>query len=249
MKAKIWLSFILAVAIAASGCASIKKRKEEADKTRRLGEAFMAEGKEAAAYKAFQKAKDLNPRDAHTYYDLGMFYYKKDNYEKAVQAYQKALALKPDFAAAINNLGVVYMAQEEWDKAIETLEEITENYVYATPHFPCYLIGQAYFHKKEYPSAVAYLKKAIELKPDYPFARHWLGKTLLAQGNPQQAIQSLEKAIDQAPQNPAIYFDLGMAYKTAGQQEKARQAFSRAAGLATDESLRDAALREQGSVK
>ncbi|MDY6824356.1 MAG: tetratricopeptide repeat protein [Thermodesulfobacteriota bacterium] len=246
-KARLFLIFslTLAAAIAVSGCATTKKRKDQAEKTRRLGEAYMAEGKHAAAYKSFLKAKNLNPRDAHTYYDLGMFYYQKENYDMAIDAYHKALDMKPDFAAAINNLGIVYMAQGEWDKAINTLKDITENYVYATPHFPCFLIGQAYYHKKEYQKAVDYFKKAIDLKPDYPFASHWLGKTLLAQGNTGDAINALEKAVEQAPKNAAFYFDLGMAYKAAGNRQKARQAFSRAAAMATNESLRDAAMREK----
>ncbi len=245
MKSRFFLLSILIVVVFA-GCAGNKIKKEEAKQIRKLGEAYMAEDKYLRAYREFAKARDLNPKDPHIHYDLGFFFFKKKKYQRAIEQYQKALDLKPSFATARNNMGIVYMEQEKWDKAIETLEPITEDYIYATPHYPHFLIGQAFFHKKEYKKALTHFKEALELKSDYFFARHWLGKTHLAAGNPEKAVAALEKAVEELPQAAIFHYDLGRAYQTTKQYKKAKKSFSQACSLAKDEDLKKkAAQRKQ----
>lgn len=245
MKAHFWLSVFLILAIAA-GCATTKEnKKEQALRVRKLGEAFLAEKKYSSAYRELMNALALDPQDAHTHYALGIFYYEKKNYNEAIAEYRKAITLKPDFASARNNLGVVYMDLKEWDKAIATLTPITEDYIYATPHFPHFLIGQAFFHKQNFPRALEHFQEALELQPDFYFASHWLGQTYLELGNTKQAIRSLEDAVRKMPGAAIFLFDLGRAYERAGSFTKAEEAYGKAASLATDEALKESALKQQ----
>lgn len=247
MKRHIWLLILLALLI--GGCASAKTRKEKADKTRSLGEAFLVEEKYPRAFQEFEKTKKLNPKDPLLYYDLGLFYHKRKEIDLAIESYQKAIKLNPAFGTAINNLGGLYMEKGEWDKAIATLEPITESFIYATPHFPNFLVGQAYYHKKEYLKAVAKFEKALELQPDYVFARHWLGKTYLAMGLTAPAVKALEQAVDKGPRVAVFYLDLGKAYVMAGSLQKADAAFSRAASFATDEALKKEILAAREAIR
>lgn len=240
MRNKLWPLILIVMFVV--GCASAQVKKETALRTRNLGEAFLVEKKYAPAYREFLKAEKLNPKDPILYYDFGLFYYERKELDKAVEAYKKAIKLKPDFASAINNLGVVYMEKEEWDKAIKTLLPITESYVYATPHYPCFLVGQAYYHKQNYKKAVEYFKKAIELQPDYVFAYHWLGRTYITLKMPKEAVSALEQAVKKTPGVAVFHLDLGRAYQMAGKYKKAKDAFARAAALATDEALKKEAL-------
>ena len=247
MRRHVWL--LLLVIMVASGCAGAKTKKEQADKVRSLGEAFLVEEKYPLAFREFEKAKALNPKDPLLYYDYGILYHKRRDLNMAIEAYKKAIALKPDFATAINNLGVLYMEKEEWDKAIVTLTPISESFIYATPHFPNFLLGQAYYHKKEYAKAVEKFQKALELQPDYVFAGHWLGKTYMAMGQAPRAVKALESAVEKAPGVAIFHLDLGRAYRMAGNMKNAEAAFSQAASLATDEALKKEALRERASVR
>ena len=226
-----------------AGCAGMKKKKDQAKKIRNLGEAYMMEGNLSQAYVQLEKARQLNPKDPHIYFDLGIFFYRKEKLDKAVANYKKAIDLKPDFATAINNLGVVYMEQKKWDQAIDTLSPITEHFAYATPHFPHYLIGQAYYHKQQYEKAIYHLQKALSLEPTYVFARYWLGTVYLVAGETNQAIKTLEKAVEQVPQAAAFHLELGRAYQQAGHFKNAQNAFAQAAALATDETLKKEALQ------
>lgn len=250
MKARFCLLLVLILVL--TGCATTaankQKQKDEAVRIRQLGEAFLAEKKYTPAYRELMRALDLDPANPHVHYDLGLFYYEKKKHTDAIKEYQKALALKPDFASARNNLGVVYMEQKEWDKAIETLSSITEDYLYATPHFPHFLIGQACFNKGDFQQAQEHFQESLELQPDFFFAAHWLGKTYLEMGNSDQAIRALEKAVNMTP--AAVFLlDLGRAYVLAGDLKKAEEAFGQAASLATDPALKEEALRQQGLLR
>ncbi len=248
MKVQFWLSVFLVIVIAGCATTQIKRKEEQALRVRKLAEAFLAEKKYQPAYRELLNALEMAPKDPHVHYDLGIFYYEKKKFERSIEEYKIALELKPDFATARNNLGAVYMAMKEWDKAIETLLPLTEDYLYATPHFPHFLVGQAYFYKKDYPHALEHFQAALELKPDFPFAAHWLGKTLLEMGKPDQAISALENAMTQTP--AAVFLlDLGRAYAQAGRFKEAETTLKKAACLATDDALQKDILSEQQRLR
>ncbi|MFP4444694.1 MAG: tetratricopeptide repeat protein [Desulfosudaceae bacterium] len=245
MKTKFVLLGIVIVLLTA-GCASNKAKEEnEALRLRKLAEAYMAENKYSHAYRELMKAQELAPKDPYIHFDLGIFFYNKKKYDLAIEEYLKAIQIKPNFATARNNLGIVYMEKNEWDKAIEVLAPITEDYVYATPHYPNFLMGQAYFYKKDYDQARTHFQEALELEPDYVFARHWLGKTELERGNTEKALRELKKAVEEEPQVAVFYFDLGRAQAALGNTLAARQAFDRCASLAEENDTLQKKVRQQ----
>ncbi|MEW6077690.1 MAG: tetratricopeptide repeat protein [Thermodesulfobacteriota bacterium] len=248
MRPFFWLSVVLILII--TGCATTEtKNKIEAEQVRKLGEAYLAEKKYVAAYRELQKAMELDPTDAHVHYDMGNFYYEKKKFDTSIEYYQKALVLKPDFSSARNNLGAIYMELKEWDKAIETLEPLVDNYLYATPHFPHLMIGQAYFYKGDFRKALEHFQASRELKPDYPFSAHWMGKTYLEMRNPEKAVQSLEEAVKIKSNIPVFHYDLGRAYAAAGNYKKAEESFDRAASTTTEDQLKKDALEQLRQVR
>ena len=100
----------------------------------------------------------------------------------AVKHFKKALEIKPDYAPAINNLGTAYIKKKEWDTAIRYFKEVSENLLYATPHFALSNLGWAYYNKKEYALAEKFYLKALEISPKFINALVGLGKTYTAMG-------------------------------------------------------------------
>ena len=243
-----WCFLCLILVLTGCATAPTKEKKEEALRVRGLAEAFLAEKKYVPAYRELLKAQEMDPTDAHVYFDLGVFFYEKKKYLSSLENYQKALTLKPDFATARNNLGVVYMELKEWDKAIETLSPITEDYLYATPHFPHFLIGQAYYNKQDFSQAEEHFRESLELQPNFAYAHHWLGKTYLAVGKPEKAVVALEKALALTP-GAVFLLDLGRAYAATGNLKKAEESLGQALCLATDEALKKEILEEQQLLK
>ena len=212
---------VLNLVACASKQAEVLQQKKRAEAMRNLGEAYIQEGNFSAALKELVNAEQLTPDDPYLQNDLGRAYMGKQHLNKAVFHFEKAISLKPDFAPAMNNLGAAYLAAEKWDKAIETLQILSENLFYGTPHFALSNMGYAYYNKKMYGQAEQKYLEALAIEPQFLIALRGLGNTYMAQGNMDKAISSFKKAVAAAPQYPELHADLAKAYIASRQFEDA----------------------------
>ena len=67
--------------------------------------------------------------------------------------------------------------------------------------------------------------------PDFPQAHEELGNALLAQNNPDKAIESFRKAIELNPENPSSLIKLGKIYSALGRKEEAEESYKAALAL------------------
>jgi tetratricopeptide (TPR) repeat protein len=250
MKFPLWKSVLaLLLVFLAGACAADKQaRIRQGEASRNLGEAFMQEGNYTAALKELLRAEELNPDDPYLQNDLGLTYLAKERHDLAIQHFKKAIRADPDYAPAQNNLGTAYLAKGDWDAAIATLSQLTQDLLYATPHFPLTNLGFAYYNKKNYEMAERYYKEALDLQPRYVIALRGLGRTYLAQRRIPQAIETLEKAADLAPRFPALYLDLARAYAAAANDEAALDAYRKVMALAPDSDMAEEAERAAGAL-
>ncbi|MDP2885502.1 MAG: protein kinase [Ignavibacteria bacterium] len=71
---------------------------------------------------AFERATQLNPRDANLFYDLGgQTYQVMHRYAEAVRAYDRALSLAPDLHVAAIRRGEIYVL---WQGQLDTLRTV-----------------------------------------------------------------------------------------------------------------------------
>lgn len=219
-------------------------QKDRAEALRKLGEAYMSENKDAAAFRKLKEAESLNPDDPFTHFALGIFYFNKKKYDMAIDHYKKCMELRPDFASVRNNIGLAYLNKGDYDMAISFFKGLPDNYVYATPHYPLFNMGQAYYYKKDYKTAEKYFQEALEIEPEYIIAIHWLGRTELELGKTSDAVKSLNKAISINPSVPEIYFDLGRAFQILGKKDDALKAFQRVIEINPEDTLAIQAKKE-----
>ena len=241
------ISIVLAMLILSSCAptASITPQdKKKADAARNLGEAYISEQRYTAALSELYKAEKLNPNDPILHNDLGLVYMAKEKYDLAVVHFRKAVQLKPEYSVAKNNLGSAYLVLEEWDKAITVLEDVTNDLLYATPHYPLANLGWAYFNKGDYQNARAYLEEALELSPDFFLARLNLGRVHLATGKLHRALALFEKLAPESPQNPVLLLELGKTYRLLGDYDSARLTLKGAMEFTEDTALALEASRE-----
>lgn len=212
-----------------------KTRQFEAQ--RNLGEAYLKEGDYTSALRELLNAEALEPDDPYLHNSLGTVYAAKGRLDLAIDHYKKALSLKPDYAPARNNLGTVYLRRKEWDAAINCLKELTGNLLYATPHFPLYNIGWAYYNKKDYAQAENYYQQALDFEPDFFRALWGMGLVSLATGKIDAALSYLEKSVQNEPQFAQAHLDLGRIYQRKGEKDKAIAAFQRAMDLSPNSEI------------
>jgi tetratricopeptide (TPR) repeat protein len=69
---------------------------------------------------------ELNPNDAHAYYNRGNAYSSKADYDRAIDDYNRAIELNPKNAHAYYNRGVAYQSKGDYDRALADYNKAIE---------------------------------------------------------------------------------------------------------------------------
>lgn len=242
LKYLIIFSLIICVFSSCSISTKIAEKKALAESSRNLGEAYLAAGNPMLALRELLKSDSLVPNDPYTNNDLGLAYLSRGIPEKAIYHFKKAIEIKPEYAPAINNLGTAYIAKADWDKAIETLVPLTQNILYATPHFAEANLAYAYLNKKEYLKAERHYKASIDLSPNYITALRGLSVLYRLKGEFDKSLIMIEKAIRFAPKNGELYLQKGKTLELAGKTELAKNAYLKAVSFGTDDVIEEAEM-------
>ena len=166
-----------------------------------------------------------------------MEHQKSGRFAEAVALYERLLQLDDNRAEVHNNLGVALAALGEferalaqYDRALELspgLASVNDNRSSALLNLANSLICS---HRER--EAIAPLRRALELKPDFPAALNCLGRAQHAIGSLDEAIVSYRKALSVAPQFADIHCNLGDTVREAGDIAGARALYQRAVELA-----------------
>lgn len=264
----IWPAYLLLIIFFVASCGGTQLRKEQAEISRKLGEAYLQDHNYIYALRELLKAEELYPDDHLLQNYLGIAYRQKGKPDLAIKHFKEALKLKHDYAPARNNMGSAYFDKKDWDSAIACYKEVAGMVLYATPHYPLNNLGIAYYEKKEYQLSEKYFLAALEKKPYYFNAFHGLGKTYISMGKFSEAAAALENIVRQMPRftNETIdlsgnyrltakykfaevYFDLGGVYQLLRKYKKAYSAFNKVIKLAPETFLAVNAEKEIKSLK
>jgi len=264
----IWPLYLLLFIFFIASCGGAQLRKEQAEASRKLGEAYLQDQNYTYALGEFLKAEELYPGDHLLQNYLGIAYRQKGKPDLAIKHFEKALKLKHDYAPARNNMGAAYFDKKDWDSAIACYKEVAGNLLYATPHYPLYNLGRAYFKKKEYKLSEKYFLAAIEKSPNFFDALHGLGQTYIAMGKIPEAAAAFESIVRQMPKFvnenidlsgnyrltakykfAEVYFDLGGAYQLLRKYRKAYSAYNKVIKLAPETFLAVNAKKEIKRLK
>jgi len=113
--------------------------------------------------------------------------------------WEDAMAKAPKHARPIQNLAWSYYERiGDFDKAIELhkISLLHDNASICKSHaLTFYNIGTLYYYKQEYGEAVCYLKKALELDPEYEKARYNMTLSLIENGRWNEAVKNIDMLI------------------------------------------------------
>lgn len=127
------------------------------------GVALVIEGKYNEAIKAFDKAIELNPKDAVAYNNRGAAYGQIGNYKQQIEDSNKAIELNPEDAVAYNNRGVAHGELGNYEQEIEDCSKAIElNPKLAVAY---YHRGLAYYKLGNRKQAAKDKNKAYALNP------------------------------------------------------------------------------------
>jgi tetratricopeptide (TPR) repeat protein len=170
----------------ASYLKSIEFRSQSYDTYRNLGSVYNEAGEFDKAIECFQKAIKLDPQRPEGYYYLGITNENKKRLDLAIESYKKAIEIDARYISAYNKLGFVYANyKNDYENASEYLRKAI---ALGIADFTTYdSLGIVYNLKKDYRSALAALKTAMELNPGNPGSYLNLAMTYQSMGDRQKA--------------------------------------------------------------
>jgi len=144
-----------------------------------------------------QHALQLNPDLAEAHLLLGYIHRTYDwDWVGAQSEARQGLALDPKDWFALELNGQIAASIGNWIDAERYFRQVLVNDpLNSQTHWD---LGNTLYRAGRFPAAEAEYRKLIELAPDYAWARGYLAKTLLAQGNPNAALATAEKEGDEA---------------------------------------------------
>ena len=127
-----------------------------------LGVIYDLEGEHEQAMENYEIARQILPRSAMIYNNIGYSYYLVDNLEVAENFFSQAVALNSDYAEAWRNLALLYVRQGRYEKAVHVLVSKFDDMpsAYNTVGYLCML-------DKKFDSADEYFQLAINTSPVY----------------------------------------------------------------------------------
>jgi len=168
---------------------------------------------------AIQRALEADPEFAYTYFVRGAKkVYNKFDFKSGAEDYKHALQLDPGNSFLIGANGNIARVLGRLDESIQLYNKALE----LDPLMPEVrtLQGQAYYYAGRLDEAEATYRAALTLSPEYSGGHYRIGRILLAQGRPAEALAEIQQ------ETSSVYKATGLAfaYHDLGDQEKSRLA-------------------------
>jgi TolB-like protein/Flp pilus assembly protein TadD len=164
--------------------------------------------------------------EAYQLYLKGRFYWNRrtpENLKRAIQEFQRAIEIDPNYALAYVGLADSYAVMEQYtgtpssetlpkakayaERALAIDEQIAE------AHASLGLINTGLWQWTE---AEREFKRAIELNPNYPTARHWYSIYLRRTGQYDESLREIKRAQELDPLSNIINVNAAQAYQIKG---------------------------------
>jgi serine/threonine protein kinase/tetratricopeptide (TPR) repeat protein len=188
-------------------------------------------GQHDLALQEFQRALDINPRDAAALNGLAHAYEDSGRIPDAEATFQKAAALRPDSWDSYDELGNFYVRQSKFQEAVQQYRRALD----LTPdNAQVYLnLGASYLDSgdpKLQADAERALKKSIALSPSYPAYAN-LGNLYLTGQRYADSASVTENALKLNDHDYMVWNNLVLAYEWLKDKDKAEAARQRMLAL------------------
>jgi type IV pilus assembly protein PilF len=221
------LAAVAALVLACVHGPSAKERRT-AEIHHDLGVEALRAGRAPEALKEFDEALASDDGFAEAHLGRGLVlelaFGKHDEAEKA---YRRAIELHPSYSEAHNDLGQLLAKTGRYEEALKEFDAALENMLYKEPWIARCNKGQALYRMGSRAEGIAELRSCVQSAPVYCDGRRELGRVLLQDGRPKEAIEELDAYARTCERRPDAHLQLGLARMKTGDLTGARTAFER----------------------
>jgi tetratricopeptide (TPR) repeat protein len=111
------MALVTAAALMTTSTAAITQQSENLDKCLNKGDAFSVDAR-IGGCSALMQSNLTQKYMAYAFYDRGIAFQAKRDYDRAIADYTDAIRLEPNFAHAFYNRGTAYQVKRDYDHAI-----------------------------------------------------------------------------------------------------------------------------------
>jgi tetratricopeptide (TPR) repeat protein len=186
------------------------------------------------AIRAYERVPENSPLHRNAAIQMASNLDSLDRTAEAKKHLDGVIAAHPDDLEAVMALGNILRGRKEfkacadvYSKGVATITQPTKaNWLIY------YFRGICYERSKQWPSAEADLKKALELFPEQPHVLNYLGYSWIDQGvHLDEGMDMIKRAVAARPDDGYIVDSLGWAYYRLGNYEEATKQLERAIEL------------------
>ncbi len=177
----------------------------------------------------FQEILDKDPYSYHSWFCLGVLYFKLELNDKSKDAYEFAIAINDNFAPAHFNLGEVLLFEEDYENGLEHFNKALS--VEGPSPDIYYSIAFCMEKLAKFSKAIEFYQKASKINVFYDEAYYGIGRCLEAQDKHYEAIHFYGKAIKLDQHNPSYWLAKADAEYRTGNITSCIEAYQEASVL------------------
>jgi Flp pilus assembly protein TadD len=152
----------------------------------------------------FNKAIELNPRNASLLNERGSYYYNlKKDFDLAIADYTKAIEIDPKNVTYHSNRGAAYYSKGDYDRAIADYSRAIELNTKSAEAFRWR--GKAHHSRGDYDRAIADIDRALELDPKNAVGYCNRADAYARKGEHDRAAADYAEAIQLGPKDADVF--------------------------------------------
>lgn len=186
----------------------------------------------ARALEMLRKAQQLMPQVVGIRLNVGLAYYRQNEFLQAIPEFESVLRDQPDSVQARYLLGLCYFFAERWADAATTLEPLWDQESDKLPYL--YVLSNAAHRAGRTGLDDRASARLIKLGDGSPEYHLFVGKYHLNLDQYDLALADFQAAAERNPQLPFVHFNLGLTYRRKQEYERARAEFLKDAAVEPD---------------
>lgn len=183
----------------------------------RLGDIYMKQSNFVKAGQMYEKASQLDPKNAALLTNLAECQAKAGNASAAIMTYEQAIAMNPAANREYKSLGDLYMQQKRTESAVTNYKKYLEK---GKDDKIAKLVGEAAYNAKNYPEAVKYLGMISGTEGSNAKYLQMYGEACYQSKDDARAFQVYKQLAAVTPTDASVYKKLYELAGRAGTKEE-----------------------------